>query len=208
MAKNKPTSLTIAPDPRVTALKSRVSKLASIWKLSPGTLTTETFEKAATAVKEAVAIRKELKVILDPGIQEAKAELKTREKVFKDIDSILKSVEGNLRYPLEDYASRQRAAQEKLITKALDSGKDEKAALIAAKPFVPEVSGLSFTEHWHAEVYDLKALLQAILDGKVHTDAIEPNLVYLNASARACKAEDLSIPGVKGVKETSSTVRS
>ena len=73
---------------------------------------------------------------------------------------------------------------------------------------MPEVSGLSFTEHWHAEVYDLKALLQAILDGKVPTDAIEPNLVYLNASARACKAEDLSIPGVKGVKETSSTVRS
>jgi hypothetical protein len=206
--KTKPKSLMLAPDPRVTALKARVTKLASAWKLSPGTLTTVTFEKAAQAVKDAVSIRKELKAILDPGIQEAKAELKAREKVFKDIDSILKTVESNLRNPLEDYAARQRALQEKQIESAMSKGKDEKAAVIAAKPFVPEVQGLSFTEHWHAEVENLHEFIVWVLSGPTAEleNLLSPNLVTLNTLARAQK-DALAIPGVKAVKETSSTIR-
>jgi hypothetical protein len=201
----KKTALSLAPDPRVTALKSRATKLLKNWQAAE-VADTPSFEAAGLAVKDAVLIRKDLKSLLDPEIRAAKADYDAKRKVFKDVDSVIESAEDSIRDALSAYAARQREAQEKLVTKALESGKDEKAAAIAARPFVPEVQGLSFTEHWHAEGNDIAALAKAVAEGKVSSEALSFNLVWLNAMARSLK-DNMAIPGVAAVKETSSNVR-
>jgi hypothetical protein len=207
MAKNKPTSLTIAPDPALTALKARTTKLLKTWQECQ-VLTTTDFESAGEGLKTTVQLRKDLKALpVYVELSRQKADIKAKEKVLKDVDKLIESVESTIRDALSAYAAKQRAEQEKLITKALDSGKDEKAALIAAKPFVPEVSGLSFTEHWHAEVSSFDYFVTWCLNEKKLEEFLLPNMVALNARARDLKTEDLGIPGAKGVKEVSSTVR-
>lgn len=203
----KKTALTVAPNPRVTALKARATKLLNAWQ-SVEVIDTTSFEAAGDALKLGVSIRKELKSILDPEIKAAKASYDAKRGAWKEIDSILEDHESLVRHALALYAAAQREAQEKLVSKAMERGNDVKAAALAAKPFVPEVAGLSFSEHWHAEIIDLASLIAAVASGTVPLDAITPNLVWLNARARSMAAEDLSIPGVKGVKETSSIVRS
>jgi hypothetical protein len=206
MPAKKTATVIVAPNPQVVALKTRATKLFNATRELTVTDTT-TFELAGSSVKDAVSIRKELKSLLDPEIQRAKADFKAKEKVYKDIDSVLKAVEDAVRDSLSDYAARQREAQAKLVEKALDKGNDVKAAAIAAKPFVPEVSGLSFTEHWHAEITDELAIVRGVANGSIPRDAITINMVFFNARAREAKSEDIGIPGVKGVKEVSSTVR-
>jgi len=213
-SKAKPSAVTFAPDPRITALKARATTLVKTWR-AVSVFDTTSFEKAGQALKDTVSIRKDLKTLLGPEIDKAKAEYKTKDKLFKDVDNVIRDAEVLIRDALAAYAAKQKAKQDALIEKALDSGKDEKAAAIMAKPFVPEVSGLSFTEHWHAEVTNLGDLVRWIasktatkVDEAKFLDYLMPNLVVLNAKARDAKSEDLGIPGVKGVKETSSTVRS
>ena len=205
-SKAKPTAVTFAPDPRITALKSRATTLVKTWR-AVSVFDTASFEKAGQALKDTVSIRKDLKTLLGPEIDAAKATYKAKDKLFKDVDNVIRDAEVLIRDALAAYAAKQKAKQDALIEKALDSGKDEKAAALAAKPFVPEVSGLSFAEHWHAEVTNKAQLVDAVARGLVPLDALEVNMPWLNAKARDMKAEDLGIPGVKGVKETSSTVR-
>lgn len=202
----KKTSIVVAANPRVTALKARATKLLNAWQ-SVEVIDTTSFEAAGEALKLGVSIRKELKSILDPEIKAAKADYDAKRGAWKEIDSILEDHEGVVRHALALYAAAQREAQEKLVSKAMERGNDVKAASLAAKPFVPEVAGLSFTEHWHGEIVDLTAFVKAVASGVLPLDAITPNLVWLNARARSMAAEDIGIPGAKGVKETSSNVR-
>jgi len=207
MSKAKLRSVVLAPDPKLTAIKTRATKLMSAWH-DVEVIDTKTFEAASEAVKEAVSLRKDLKALpVYVELAAQKAQIKAKEKLLKDVDKAIEAVEDILRDALSSYAARQREAQEKLVSKAIDKGQDAKAAAIAAMPFIPESSGLSFSEHWHAEITDLKALIEAVASEAVPLDAITPNLVYLNAKARDAKAEDIGIPGVKGVKETSSAIR-
>jgi hypothetical protein len=206
-AKSKSTAATLAPDPQLTALKSRVtSLLKAVAKLSEVT-DTPSFEAASTVLTAAVVVRKDLKALpVYVELARQKADIKAKEKLLKDVEKTIIEAEVQVRVMLELYAEAQRAAKQRQIDSAMSKGKDEKAAAIAATPFVPPVAGLSFTEHWHAEITDLKALIEAVASEKVSPEAIMPNLVWLNSQARVDK-EAMSIPGVKAVKETSSAVR-
>lgn len=71
------------------------------------------------------------------------------------------------------------------------------APVIQARPDKADTS-TNRRETWAAEVEDIRALCRAIADGLVSTDAVEPNMAYLNGRARLDKAK-LAIPGVKAV---------
>ena len=202
------TDVTLAPDPQVLALKTRATKLFKAWK-DIAVTDTVSFEKASIGVKEAVALRKDLKDLpVYVELAKAKKDIKEKEKLLKEVDRAIEQVEDIIRNALSTYAAKQRAAQEVKVEKAIEKGQDVKAAAILATPFVPVVPGVSFTEHWHAEIQDLLAFTTwASSKGKDTVEAfLLPNLVALNARARDLKAEDIAIPGVKGVKETSSKV--
>ena len=70
-------------------------------------------------------------------------------------------------------------------------------------PPAPKVSGFSTAKIWSAEVKDLRLLCRAVADGKVSTEAVLPNMVFLNRIAKAHKTEDFGYPGVVGKTETS-----
>jgi hypothetical protein len=192
--------------PKLIALKSQASKLLTKWQ-NAQVKTVEQFESVGQATKDFALIRKELKALIDPVVKKAKADYDAKRKLPKEVDEILEKGEQELRIALIEYENLHRRAREIKIEKALESGKDERAAMIVAKPYIPEVQGLSFVDRWHAEITDICMLLAAIIDSRAPVEAIEPNLVYLNAQARLSKSIDIGIPGVIGVKETSSSIR-
>lgn len=192
-------------NPTLVTLRKKAETLLKKWA-NPVVKTAEDFEKAGAGAKDFVSLRKELKAYLDPEIKAAKANYDEKRNAFKSVDSIIEKGEDGLRLALEDYNERHKKAQEVRIEKALSEGKDERAATLAAKPYTPTVEGMSFTERWHCEVRDFQALLTAILDGRVSSEAVSPNMVYLNGEARTKKGE-FAIPGCEAVKETSSSIR-
>lgn len=60
----------------------------------------------------------------------------------------------------------------------------------------PRLSGLSFRDHWRAEVSDFRQLVAAVARNPTLLNLIEPNLAALNHLARAQK-QALRIPGVR-----------
>lgn len=82
------------------------------------------------------------------------------------------------------------------------------AVLAEASTFKPTVilpkrelnDGISKRVSWHAEVTDLKALVQAVASGALPLSYIEPNMAALNQRARGDKAE-MRVPGVVAVPE-------
>lgn len=210
MAKAKPATSLMFPEATskaLASLKGKLTKLLDTWGDEVSVVDTPSFEHAGEGVRDLTSIRKDLKQLLGPIVDEAKKDYDAKRKAFKEIDDVIESKEAEIRSALEAYAQAQRAAREKLIAKNLDKGKDTIAAAIAAKPFVPEVQGLSFTERWHAEVTSLLDLVKAVASGKAPIEALSPDYVWLNIQARSFK-EKLSIPGVKAVSESSSTIRS
>jgi len=73
-------------------------------------------------------------------------------------------------------------------------------------PTFQRAAGVTTSQRWKAEVFDMKALCRAIAEGRVSTELVQPNLVALNGMARAMKAT-FQIPGCRAVPETSVSVR-
>ena len=205
MAKTKDLSTKVL-NPELVALEKKATSLLKKWS-NPIVKTAEQFEAAALAAKDFIALRKDLKAKVDPEVKAAKADYDEKRKAYKAVDDIIGNGEEAIRLALEDYQAAHRKAAEAKVERAIASGNDVKAAAIAAKPYIPQTDGLSFTDRWHGEVFDLKAFVKAWLDGAIPLEALEVNLVWLNAQARAAKAVDLGIPGARGVKETSSSIR-
>lgn len=57
-------------------------------------------------------------------------------------------------------------------------------------------AGTSYRENWQAEVVDFAALVQAVKDGKVAAEVLQPNLQVLRVMAKAAKGK-MEIPGVR-----------
>lgn len=68
---------------------------------------------------------------------------------------------------------------------------------------IREVKGLSTGKKWTAQVTNLKALCKAIGEGRASMGYVKVNQSALDGMARSMKNEDLDIPGVVGVSETS-----
>lgn len=88
----------------------------------------------------------------------------------------------------------------------------EQAVKVEAPPVVmpssvPKIVGASSRQNWKHEVTDLKALAQAVVDGKVPIGAIKADDVFLGQMARAMKA-NMKWPGVKVWAETGVSMRS
>jgi hypothetical protein len=107
-----------------------------------------------------------------------------------------------------------RKEQERLLARsqrASAAGKDEMAEVLEEQasmvpvPIVvsdtPRISGLSTRLTWHAEIVDWTALIRAVAEGHVPEVVLLPNLVVLNAQARALKTA-LDYPGVRAVSDS------
>lgn len=81
-----------------------------------------------------------------------------------------------------------------------DIKQDQAASTVAptVQKEPPRTAGISTREVWSAVVLSRKELIDAVAAGKVPEMALEPNMKFLNAQARACKKE-LAYPGVRAV---------
>lgn len=101
-------------------------------------------------------------------------------------------------------AAEAEGRPEAEVTKILET--PVPIAPVVAMPTYNKVEGVSMRETWHAEVIDIKVLCQAVVEGQAPLEAVQANMPLLNSMARTSKSE-LSIPGVKAVKEIGVTTR-
>jgi hypothetical protein len=107
-------------------------------------------------------------------------------------------------------AERERLKLQRQADAARKKGNEDKAedledrAASVPVPIVtvekPSVSGVATRTTWRAEVVDMLELVKACAEGRQPLSLLEPNMVILNAQARALKRE-LTIPGVRAVAE-------
>lgn len=103
----------------------------------------------------------------------------------------------------------QRIEQERLEKEAMEAAKQgdiEQAAMLeaeaemvpvsAAVAPIPTATGTSARQTWTAEVYDVDALMRAVLAGDVTPEVFLLNRPMLNGWARSMKTE-LKVPGVR-----------
>ena len=195
----------------------------------------ETFAEAATGLKLIKAMSSEIAAFFAPlkkkaheahrAITQAEAEklapLVAAEKAVKIAMAAFVEAEERKRRALERQIAekaRKRQEEEQLLD-AIDAeaaGNVQAADAILARPVLapvvmlpsqtPKVAGISFSERWHAVVFDHTALVRAVADGRVPMFALTPNQSWLDGQARALKS-DLGYPGVRAEAETSVSSR-
>jgi len=155
------------------------------------------------------------KAVLDK-FNEGDAPLEKAEKQVKDEIRRWDQEQERKRQELQrqaEEAARKAEEDERQIAAAVaeESGAtEEEVAEIAnapiavvAKPVEPlyqKASGVSTREVWSARVVDIKALCLAVAKGKAPVSYIEPNMVALNARARADR-QTMNVPGVAAIKD-------
>ena len=143
---------------------------------------------------------------VDP-VEEAKRLIKSKRITYDTEQTrIRKAEEARLQ------AEARRMAEEAALRDALAAeaeGRPEEAEAIIAEPVsVPTVTiakttpsagvGGAIREVWSAEVYDLHALVSAIVEGKASMGLIEPNQAALNGLARSLKS-NMRVAGVRAI---------
>jgi hypothetical protein len=101
-----------------------------------------------------------------------------------------------LRQKAADCPTEGRAA----YLEGLAEEQELKAAVIVAPTLAPaaKVEGVSMRDCWTAEVTDIRALCQAVCEGRIDAQALLPNMPYLSGLAKALK-QGMRIPGVRAV---------
>jgi len=104
-----------------------------------------------------------------------------------------------------------RAAEQSQALKLAQADALWRAADTVTAPAIhidqPQVAGLSSSERWHAEVTDLKALIQSVAEGTTPISALQADMKVLNQMARALKS-NMNYPGVRAIPDTTYSARS
>lgn len=146
------------------------------------------------------------------------------EKILKQRMAAWQEAQEQARREAEAAAAReaQRLAEEQQLQAAIEAEQlgDTAAAeqILAAPPVpvimppvvvseAPQVAGVSFRDHYRAEVTDLLALVRAIAAGKAPITLVQPNTAALGQMARALKGA-MQIPGVRVTRERITAARS
>lgn len=189
----------------------------------------ESFQKAGRVLLVIKDLRSQINASFDPIITKAYAAHKEAVGQKKKVEAPLIEAEGIIKPRLASYHEEQerkrREEEEKLRQEAIRKAEEEQLrdavsaeqsgmndlseSILEGPAYVPiivvpkttaSVAGVSFRDNWKAEVFDLKALLKAIVDGKVPSNVIEANMIVLNGLARSLKGQ-MNYPGVRTVCE-------
>ena len=156
--------------------------------------------KAHAAHKEALAQRARYDDPLNAGERTIKSKMGA---YYSEQERIRRAeqlrLEEEAKRAAEDAMIKEAALAESLGDKgAAEAILDEEIILapVVAPPAVQKQTGISVRENWGFEVFDLKALVAAVVAGGVPASAIEANEKFLGQQARSLKAE-LRYPGVR-----------
>lgn len=173
----------------------------------------DTFRPAREATHKAwKAVTEMITSFVEP-LESAKRTCTNRAKVWKRNEEIKRQEEA----AAVQREAQKRAEEERLrsAVKLEEDGKSQLADKILEKPVhaiavqsAPVVApkGTSVRENWQVEVTDFERLVKAVLDGKVSTAVLEPNMTVLKAMAKSLKST-ANIPGVRVWDEGSVSFR-
>ena len=153
-----------------------------------------------TAIK---ALRKEVADTFDPIISKAHKAHAEALAQKKKMDAPLADAEKALKRGITtffDIQNTKRLEEQRLAQEMTDAGLGE----LVTQEYVPtpKLQGGHTRIRWHAEVVDKGVLIKAVASGRVSTEALNPNMPYLNSQATANKGI-FNIPGVEAIWETS-----
>ena len=189
----------------------------------------ESFQRGGRILLVIKDLRFKINESFDPIITKAYAAHKEAVSQKKKIEAPLVEAEGIIKPRLASYHDEQerkrREVEEKLRQEAIRKAEEEQLAdavsadqsgmkelsdaILDGPAYVPTVvapkstvvvPGVSFRDQWKAEVFDLKALLRAVLESKVPLNVIVPDMTVLNGLARNLKGQ-LNYPGVRTLCE-------
>lgn len=146
-------------------------------------------EAAHAAHKRMIAVKKEVDQPLERAENEILKPALLRYSAKKEAER--KAAEENLNRVIAEEAERNRQAQEE--RPELTSQPVPIATVVLPKAEEPK--GISYVITYAAEVTDLNALLQAVINGTVPIEAIQPNMSFINNRAKTLKTL-MSWPGV------------
>lgn len=172
-------------------------------------------EAAHAAHKRMIAVKKEVDQPLERAENEILKPALLRYSAKKEAER--KAAEDNLNRLMAEEAERKRQAEE-AERKKQEEERAKTALLTPTGDIIPpteppppppppvqvativlpkaeEPKGISYVITYAAEVTDLSALLQAVINGTVPIDAIQPNMSFINNRAKTLK-NLMSWPGV------------
>lgn len=162
-------------------------------------------KKQFEAHREAVAQKKkvdapliEAENIIKPRIAayHDEQERQRREEEFRLQEEARKKAEEE---QLSDAVAAEQAGMSDVAESIMDEAPYTPTVVVPQKS-TAKVDGVSFRESYKAQVFDIKALCRAVVEGKVPANVVMPDMTVLNGLARSLKGQ-LSYPGVKVVCE-------
>ena len=130
--------------------------------------------------------------ILEPAIGAYLEDLEAKRKAEEErINRELREKEEKRR--LEAAVEAEQSGDKDAAEKILDAPVTAAAAVMPKT--APKVAGLTPQKRWFAEVTDKRAVLQAVLDGKIDMAAVDINMPYFNGLATRLK-ESFNYPGM------------
>lgn len=188
----------------------------------------EGYHQAGELMKHMKTIDEKIVTTFDPIAKSIQASLDTVRQTVRDLRAPLvrgREIAAAARDEYEAEMERLRKESDRLALEAakasaeidieaaeamgLGDPGDASALAVMSMPVPPKLQktqGISKTRHYSAELYDLRALVVAVYEGKIPLECLEGNMPVLNSLVRASKGKAV-IPGVKVTWKDSTNVR-
>ena len=164
-------------------------------------------DRAGEVLSTIKGLRAEIASVFGPIIDKAHKAHKEAVAQRNKVEAPLKAAEKALKGAVLVYTIEQQdkaAEVEQVATEMEEAGLGD----LAFREHVPapKTAGVATSGRWHAEVTDFMDLIRTVATGFTPSEALLPNMVYLNKQAVE-KHEKFVIPGVKPVREGSVSVK-
>lgn len=191
-------------------VKTQEKQVSSLTKAAEK-LTVKSDEDYAKAAQFVSELKKNLKsidaarhTITDPIDQAKKATM----ALFKPMTNALEASIATVDTKIVGYLDEKAKVAQKAVAREAKSlerkGLPDMAKDVmkkAAADVIPEVAGTFIRSTWHAQLTDMRALLEAVVAGTAPADFIMFNEKYANGIARLVKDATKAPQGVKYIEE-------
>jgi len=150
------------------------------------------YELAGEALLRIKERRNRWRDFIDPLVKSAKEAHNQAVAKRREIDEPLRKAEEDI---LKPALSRWDMKQTEERKKKEQEMKDQ-VGFDVILPEQKRVDGITYRDHYVADITDKKALIKAIVEGRVPEEAVIPNMPLINNMAKSFKS-GLNWPGVK-----------
>jgi len=198
-------------------IQSKATELVELAKETASHIESREDAERACQLQDALAdLERQIHAVHDPAVEAAlaahRAAVAARKQLLEPVEqarSLLKKALIQWQTQQKELAAKAAMEAQKAAMQAAEAARVQIAEQTGVPPeeiamVAPKVEPISAPKVvavrtiWQAEVYDLMALLKAIVDGQQPIEYVQPNMTALNARARADKTL-MKVPGVRAI---------